>query len=146
MKTSLVLASALVAAQSFIGAEPDTNPFPQEKIGVPPLSLSQSLKQPKPAALPPKFGAVIPSVSGEGSRTPPALVPPQTSAPVQMEARRRQPTVSRSAWGMPVIEPRDDVDYKMIIVPPNPAIDFKLHVKDPTPAPAAPATPPTPQK
>jgi hypothetical protein len=38
--------------------------------------------------------------------------------------------------GMPIIEPREGVDYKMIVVPPDPSIDFKLTVKDPSPVPA----------
>jgi hypothetical protein len=135
MKTRFATAVALIAVGKILAAETTALRFGGERIGIPPLSLTESLAR---------------GAAGAGSLLPDANLPPASgleslsSAPnllprTALEARRRDtlrpghlPRVSRHS-GMPIIEPGDAVDYKLSIVPPNPGVDFKLVIKEPRP-------------
>ena len=117
------------------GADPNSLAFGGERIGIPPLSLTETIAK---SAVPPKpfqFGTSLPSYSALEDRLKlsPDLVPharPNFAPPASRPTR--QPRVSRAS-GMPILEPNDAVDYKLTIVPPDPSIDFKMIVQNPTP-------------
>jgi hypothetical protein len=110
--------------------------FPNERIGLPPLSLSESIAKGVATPKPLQFGTGFPSYSALAD--PPNVAPGFLPSAVGMVAmrestrNRKAPRVSR-AWGMPIIEPNNTVDYALIIVPPDPSIDFKMVLKEPTP-------------
>jgi hypothetical protein len=123
-------------ALSASAADPSVLKFGDERIGVPPLSLAETLAQGATPMKPSQFGAGVPRYAN-GAESPPVspnLVPRSTPSLKELETSRlglaRTPRVSRSS-GMPIIEPSETVDYKMRIIPPNPAIDFKLVIIDP---------------
>ena len=129
---------AVCALTSFVvgnGADPSALTFRSDRIGIPPLSLSESIAKGATTPKPLQFGAGLPAYSDRGDSTrSPLLVPPAIPNVLRREPSRstRLPYVSRGS-GMPILEPSEAVDYKMTVVPPNPAIDFKLVIKDPTP-------------
>jgi hypothetical protein len=115
-------------------SEPSALQFGGEKIGVPPLSLADSIARGNLALKAPRFGAQVPQFARgpEAPGVPPALIPPATPNTRQLGTSKlaSSPRVSHSS-GMPIVEPRTDIDYKLRIIAPNPAIDFKLAIKDP---------------
>lgn len=131
MKTPFVCASAFMLLTRASAADPDALKFGGEQIGIPPLSLAESAAR---SATPPAFQSRLPAYSDE--KESPTLAPkllPRTVPDVMRKAKPihpRTPQVSRRS-GMPVITPRDDVDYAMTIIPPDPKIDFKIVVKEP---------------
>jgi hypothetical protein len=140
MKT-FVAAAILVSSGAF-AAEPADLEFKNERIGVPPLSLADSIAR---GAVTPKRGplsTVSPGTPADSDSRPlsPSLVPPRPRSMTASETNRAagRPGVDRSS-GMPIIIPSDAVNYTMTIIPPNPAIDFKLKMKDPTPESQPPA-------
>jgi len=118
--------------------------FGGERIGLPPLSLADSIAQSAITPKPFQFGARLPRYA-VGNDAPSAA--PDVRSPSSAEEHlkrddvrnRRSARVSRSS-DMPIIEPDSTVEYALTIVPPNPAIDFKMVIKaPPTPMQAAPA-------
>lgn len=87
------------------------NPFPDAKIGIPPLSLGEAAKQGKLPVL----------------ANPPVSFRSVTSGPAAPQKR-----VSR----MPIIPPRPEIDAKIRIVAPDESTDYKLIVKEPEVEPA----------
>ena len=137
MKKLSRTACGLLLINVAFGADPGSLEFRGGRIGVPPLSLSESIAKGATTTKPFQFGTGLPSYSdlGDSPNLSPNLVPrptPNVNRP-ELPRSTRLPHVSRS-FGMPIIEPGDAVDYRMTIVPPNPTIDFKLVIKDPTPA------------
>jgi hypothetical protein len=135
VKTRFATAAALIAVGKILAAETTALRFGGERIGIPPLSLTESLARGAAGAGSLLPGANLPPASGlESLASAPNLLPRTT-----LESRRREtlqpghlPRVSRRS-GMPIIEPGDAIDYKLVIVPPNPGVDFKLVIKDPRP-------------
>src|SRR5687768_3657344 len=131
MKTLFLCASTFAFLSSASAADPDALKFGGERIGIPPLSLAESVAN---RATPPLFRSRLPAYSDESE--PPKLAPKLVPRTVpdglrkSMSRHPRSPEVSRRS-GMPVITPSDAVDYAMTIVPPDPKIDFKIVVKDP---------------
>jgi hypothetical protein len=141
MNAHFITLVAFLGVGGAFAAETPSLQFGGERIGIPPLSLSEHLAQRSPAQTPPKFGTTLPqATTGTESLSPqlvPRTVPDLDSVKTSRAAPR--PRVSRSS-GMPIFEPSDAVDYKLTIVPPNPSIDFKLVIKDPGPAGEKPVT------
>lgn len=141
MKNLVASALAVLTLGIASAADSSTLKFGGERIGVPPLSLAESLAQSAKNATSPDLGTGLPRLA-PGSDSPslsPQLVPRVTPSLKQLENARAAtaPRVSRAS-GMPILEPSDAVDYKMTIVPPDPTIDFKLAIKNPMPADPAP--------
>jgi hypothetical protein len=137
VKTHFATIVVFLGVGCAFAAEAPTLQFGGERIGVPPLSLSESLGQRSPMQTTPKFGAKLPQLTTGTEPAPlsPELVPRTVPDLKHLETSRPAPRhrVSRSS-GMPILEPSDAVDYKLTIVSPDPAIDFKLVIKDPSPA------------
>jgi hypothetical protein len=108
MKFFAIVAVAFVPITALADGVP-VNPFPDAKIGIPPLSLGEAAKQ----------------------GTPPVLANPPVSfrsaAPAAPQKR-----VSR----MPIIPPRPEIDAKLRILTPDESVDYKLIVKEPDVEPA----------
>ena len=135
MKTYLAVSGLCILATSFGATDPGALRFGGERIGVPPLSLRDSMNPPD-AARSLGFGARIPSLLG-GDERPRAPLPTPRVIPDQMRlAPKNTPRVLRDS-GMPVLIPRTDVDYAMKVIPPDPSVDYKLRIKDPGPKPEA---------
>jgi hypothetical protein len=136
MKTLWAATAALASLSPALAADPAPLHFPSERIGVPPLSLSESIADGTTSTRPLEFGGGLPSYSAHGQSIvlSPQLVPRTTPNVLRREAPRssQAPRISRSS-GMPIIEPSDAVDYKMTIIRPDPNVDFKLVIKDSTP-------------
>jgi hypothetical protein len=136
VKFAIITAGFFVFLGSVRASEPSAYQFGGEKIGVPPLSLADSIARGNLSLEAPKIGAQVPQFarSPDSPGVPPALVPPATSSTRKLGASKlaSSPRVSQSS-GMPIVEPRTDVDYKLRVIAPNPAIDFKLAIKDPGP-------------
>lgn len=144
MKTYLFAGLTLLTIPPSIAAEMPPLKFGQEKIGVPPLSLAEGLAQNRNQAKPPQFATPLPrpATGDDASPLSPNLLPRKDQIfPREPTLARRSasPRVVRSPWGMPIIEPSDAVDYKMVILPTNPNLDAKMIIKDPTPQTEAPA-------
>ena len=137
VKTHFVAIVACLGIGQVFAAEVPSLKFGGERIGIPPLSLSESIAQRPPTLTTPKFGTQLPDFAHGTEPAPltPQLVPRLTPDPKRLETSRPTPQyrVSRSS-GMPVLEPSDAVDYKLTIVPPDPSIDFKHVIKEPSPA------------
>ena len=140
MKAHFITLVAFLGVRGAFAAETPSLQFGGERIGIPPLSLSERLAQQPPLPTKPKFGTTLPQATTGMEPFSPQLVP--RTAPdldhVKTSRAAPRPRVSRSS-GMPILEPSDAVDYKLTIVPPNPSIDFKLAIKDPAPAAEKPA-------
>ena len=138
---SVFTAAPLIAVGSTFAAEAPALGFGGERIGVPPLSLAESIAQGAAGHSSLPFSAKSPHASRPETLPTPNLIPRITPEPRQLEKSRvaKSPRVSRS-FGMPIIEPSDAVDYKLTIAPPNPAVDFKLVIRDPPPPQEAAAT------
>lgn len=128
MKTLFLCACALAIIGRASAADADALKFGGERIGIPPLSLAESLTS---SATSPLFRSRVPAHS-EWPRLAPKLLPRTVPDVMRKSMPRnpRSPQVSRSS-GMPVITPSDAVDYAMTIVPPDPKMDFKIVVKEP---------------
>lgn len=137
MKTRLVTALSLAFLSIGRGADPAPLRFPDARIGVPPLSLRESIAERAGGADALPSGNAIPRFSVNPESQSPALAPrlvPRSPAETLRNnvQRNPRPRVSRS-MGMPVIEPNDSVNCKITIVPPDPNVDFKLVIRNPTP-------------
>lgn len=123
-------------------ADSSTLKFGGERIGVPPLSLTESLASSAKSSGPIGLGPGLPRFAGDPKlpANSPQLIPRLTPSLEQIESARATatPRVSRAS-GLPIIIPSDAVDYKMTIVRPDPSIDFKLAIKHPAPADPVPA-------
>ncbi len=141
MKPHSFAIAVLLGIGCAVAAEPPSLQFGGERIGLPPLSLSERLAQQPPMQTRPKFGTTLPQAATGTEPFSPQLVPRTGPDLDQLKSSRAapRPRVSRSS-GMPILEPSDAVDYKLTIVPPNPSIDFKLVIKDPGPADDKPVT------
>jgi hypothetical protein len=133
MKTLVLCASGLVFLGSAYAADPGLPKFGGEQIGVPPLSLRESIRSNKNDTnlLPSAPGMQARSDSLESPELSPKLLP-RVTPPVMPSTPRnpRAPRVSRDG-GMPIILPSEAVDYAMTIVPPDPTVDFKMVIKEP---------------
>ena len=131
MKIVFVFASAIGSLVSASAADPNALKFGGEQIGIPPLSLAESMAS---SATPPLFRSRLPASSDEteSPKLAPKLLPRTVPDLMRKSMPRnpRSPQVSRH-HGMPVITPSEAVNYAMTIVPPNPKIDFKIVVKEP---------------
>ena len=131
MKTYAIAAWVISFSVLATAADSPLPTFGGEKIGVPPLSLSGSLAPKATSPNSPRAGRAVTDLSDPNAQSVPA---PNLGAPLlqrpTLPRPQSAPRISRSA-GMPVIEPRDDVDYKLKIVPPDPNIDFKMTIREP---------------
>ena len=134
MKKLLFVTSVLIAINPVPAADAPPPSFPNERIGVPPLSLAEDIARRAGRARMPRVGTVSPTTPDPESKVAPDLLPRILPAPAPEIPRAPAPRVSRNS-GMPIIEPRQDIDYKIVVVTPNPAIDFRLRVIDPAPTP-----------
>ena len=142
MKAHFITLVVFLGVGGAFAAETPSMKFGGERIGIPPLSLSERLaQQPQPMQAVPKFGTPLPQATTGTEPLSPQLVPRTVPDLDHVKASRAapRPRVSRSS-GMPIIEPSDAADYKLTIVPPNPSIDFKLVIKDPGSAVEKPVT------
>jgi hypothetical protein len=136
MKTPLAAAFAFILLRSALAADPEALLFGSERIGVPPLSLSESIVKLTTLSQPGPFDRFLPGYSTRANSTSlsPSLIP-LTGRPNIMPLKKaraaRSPQVSRE-HGMPILVPGTAVDYKLTIVPPDRSVDFKLVIKDPT--------------
>jgi len=134
-----VLGSVLLVVQAMAG-DAGSLRFGGERIGVPPLSLSESIADRASTLRSPQFKTTLPEAKEfESPSLSPKLLPRTTpEIPPPFNAHKpRVPRVRRDS-GMPIIVPSDAVDYAMKVVPPDPDVDFKLVIKDPGEAPGAP--------
>jgi hypothetical protein len=129
MKTFFLAASGLAFFASSQAADPGALKFGGERIGVPPLSLRDSLTRSVNPFEAPQSDTGKPAVPNEpeppifGPRLGPKSIP-------DVVRNRRTPRVSREA-GMPVFIPSEAVNYAMTVVPPDPNVDFKMVLKEP---------------
>lgn len=109
----LLHAPALALAAGAFAAAPPPSPFPDQSIGVPPLSLLDGAKS-----------GPLPLLGDARTfyRSAPPPAPPSRPAFVS---------------GMPVLEPRSDLAPRMQIKRPDEAVDYKMAVKVPEVASAA---------
>jgi hypothetical protein len=134
-----VLGSVLLVAHAIAG-DAGALRFGGERIGVPPLSLSESIADRTSTLSSPRFKTTLPEAKEfESPSLSPKLIP-RTTPEIPSPFKPRAPRVRRDS-GMPIIVPSDAVDYAMKVVPPDPDVDFKLVIKDPGEAPGAPKRP-----
>jgi hypothetical protein len=126
MNKLLTLAAALLGSVMLPASTPPLPGFQDKTIGHPPLSMKESIER-GTSSMALEFGTRVPRHGNSGDLLPkPGPAPQPGAAPSRPDARR-------SGSRMPIIEPRDDVAYRMVVRPPNPAIDFKMVVIDPAP-------------
>jgi hypothetical protein len=105
MKKHLLALVALLPA--VVGAADNfSSGFPQSKIELPPLSLAESARQ----------------------------TPPPWQDPAKSWSNEPIPTPSRAKKFlsvMPVIRPKEGVDYKLIIKAADPTVDYKMLINAP---------------
>jgi hypothetical protein len=104
MKT-LFLALLAVWPALAVAAEPPSLAFPEQKIGLPPLSLAQSGRQLPPAG----------------------LWHPDALTRFSFRAAAKPP---KRVSNMPIVVPRENADAKMVKAP-DTSTDYKLIVKTP---------------
>lgn len=139
VKFSAIAASTvIVLLRCVCASEPPSLRFRGEQIGVPPLSLAESLTRGIPATDPARLRADVPQFAPVADLTPAplALLPRALPDFRQLETARRRPSPRVSSTSsMPIVEPREDIDYKLKIVAPDRTVDFKLVIKVPATAP-----------
>ena len=144
MKPPRLLTGFFLLLVPAVAADPSALKFGGERIGVPPLSLSESITSGSTRTLHrPPFLTTLPedSTSPELPHFSPKLLPrTRPSMPRVTKDPSRSPRVDRDS-GMPVIIPNEAVDYAMKVIPPDPNVDFKLVIKDPGKDRRAPASP-----
>lgn len=135
MKTPVLACGLIGWLTALSGAEGNIPKFGGEQIGVPPLSLSESIRQRSIMPRGHSFGSTLPR-STDGLPTPlaPNLIPRAFPTLEERAARASRPTprVTRES-GMPVVVPDDRVVYSMRVTPPDPSIDHKIIVVNPSP-------------
>lgn len=102
-----ISAGLIAAIASVTAAEPSLE-FPQQKIGIPPLSLAEVGKA---------SAGPVPFESQSGSILPPRII----SIP------RSRGTLT---WSMPIVVPREDID-PAFVKEPDSATDYKIRVIPP---------------
>lgn len=97
----------ITAIASVTAAEPSLG-FPQQKIGIPPLSLSEVGKAPEgPVTLESQSGSILP--------------------PRMISIPRARGTLT---WSMPIVVPREDTDPAFVREPDS-ATDYKIRMIPP---------------
>lgn len=134
MKAPRVVTGFLLPLSFAIAADPSALQFGGERIGMPPLSLAESMANDARTLAQPPFPTTLPEDATPRGRQPlsPKLVPRLSPAvPPNAKSSSRLPRVDRDS-GMPVLIPSEAVDYAMKVIPPDPNVDFKLVIKDPS--------------
>jgi hypothetical protein len=124
MRTPCFTLAVVLSGSALCSAE-SPKPFGGERIGIPPLSLQESLQQ-SFGSKPLQFNSADPGPTLLGPTGP-------NLAAFKVAAAARKPRIS-AGQGMPIIEPNPDVAYSLKVHAPDPAVDFKMLVKDPSAA------------
>lgn len=110
MKAPLLLCALFPAA--LMGSELPVAPFPEKKFDLlPPLALADAAR----------------------AKTPEVVFNEAKS--FFYRATPRTPSVAKPRSRIPILVPKDDVNWRLRILAPDPAVDYKLIIKDPVSGP-----------